>query len=182
MRRLFALQASNTHQALLAGDLEAWQRATADLNRDSLIRGWRMPALAFRPCDRRTVGLPEICTVYIPGALAFRADLLDLLMPNREGLEFLPLGVGSQPWLLVNCLNLVDRYDEAGSKVMRDSSGHACLVLDLAISDSQAVPELFTLTRSNRAQLFVTETFKTRVERLGLQGIGFKPMGRPVRP
>lgn len=177
MRNLYALQPSNSHPALLARDVVAWQRATSGLNRTRLTDEWQALELEFQQLDQHAAGLPDICTIYITGALALRADLLGALMPDQTGLELLPLGVGSQPWLLVNCLNAVDRYDEVQSNVMRDHAGNAFLVLNLVISESEAVPELFTLTNSNRAQLFTTESFKARVERMGLQGIAFQPMG-----
>jgi len=180
MPELYALQPSNSHRTLLPRDHAGWQDVTKDLNRSSLAGGWKAVELELHTFDRSESEVPDIGTIHVPGALAFRAELLDALLPSRERLELLPLIVNSQQWLLVNCLNWVDSYDESKSKVMRGLNGDIFMVLKLILGAGQSAPELFTLTESNRAQLFATDSFKARVERLNLKGITFRRMdGRP---
>ena len=133
----------------------------------------------FEAEDKTNLQISNICTVYMSGILAFRADVKADLFPRAcVGLEFLPITVGAEPWLLLNCLNTVMQFDEKKSSVMRGMDGGIFMVLKLTVSDPVAPQdELFTLAQSNRSQLFALPSFKSRVERLRLQGISFHRIG-----
>lgn len=133
----------------------------------------------FDPEDKTSVQISSICTVYMSGILAFRADVKTELFPEAcFGLEFLPITVDAKPWLLLNCLNTVMHFDETKSSVMRGGNGDIFMVLELTVTEPvDRQHELFTLSQSNRAQLFALPSFKNRVEKLGLEGITFHRVG-----
>jgi len=137
----------------------------------------------FKAVDKKNIKLPCICTVYLPGVLAFRANLkAELFPPNKcAELEFLPIGVCGEQWLLMNCLKTVRLFDEEKSQVMRGLNGDIFMVLKLHITDPAATDcEMFTLAESNRTQLFVRSSFKARVDKLRLTGISFQHIGQVV--
>lgn len=176
---LFVIQASNTHQGILLRDFAGWKDLSASINRESLLAEWTPMEFEVEPVDKKPVQMPSICTVYVPGALAFRADVKADLFPGAcVGLEFLPIRVGAEPWLLLNCLNTVMQFDEKKSDVMRGMDDDIFMVLKLTVTDPVARQhELFTLSQSNRMQLFALPSFKSRVERLRLKGISFRRIG-----
>ena len=182
MEDLFAIQASNTHQSLLLRDPAGWQDLSARLNRDSLAAEWVPKEFEFQTVDKKTVEVPSICTVYVPGVVAFRAAAKRELFPGAcDGLEFLPINVGTEHWLLLNCLNTVTQFDEEKSQVMRAMGGDIFMVLKLTVTDPAARKcELFTLSQSNRMQLFARPSFKDRVQKLRLKGIAFHRIGEAV--
>lgn len=182
MKPLFTIQSSNKHQPLLLHDFADWGSLGAVLNRSSLVGGEFPNSFDFKQVDEQGVFLPDICTVYIFGALAFRADLKEQLFPNpSKNLEFLPITASGKPWLLLNCLQAVSGIDPDGSTVMRGLNGEICLVMKLRVTDPQAHEwDVFTLTNSNRAQLFVSSAFVERVKGLKLKGISFQEIGEVV--
>lgn len=134
---------------------------------------------AFRVADERSAEVPGICTVYVSGVLAMRTDVKEALFCDAcDGLEFLPITVDGEQWLLLNCLNAVTRFDESKSNVMRGLTGEIFMVLKLSVVDPMAQHcELFTLSHSNRMELFALPSFKRRVEKLHLKGITFRRVG-----
>lgn len=179
MEDLFAVQASNAHQSLLLRDTSGWQMLSGSLNRESLVAAWTPIDFEFQAVEGKAARLPAICTVYVPGVLAFRDDVRSELFPDAsEGVEFLPINVGAEKWLMLNCLNTVTKFDEEKSVVMRALGGDIFMVLKLTVTDSAARQwELFTLSQSNRMQLFVRPSFKDRVEKLRLNGVAFQRIG-----
>ena len=182
MKPLFTIQASNKHQSLLLRNSEDWASIGAALNRSSLVGGEFPRWFDFKQVDEQGAFLPDICTVYISGALAFRADLKEQLFPSpSKNLEFLPITASGKPWLLLNCLQAVSGIDPNDSTVMRGLNGEICLVMKLRVTDLQAHEwDVFTLTDSNRAQLFVSSAFVERVQGLKLKGISFQEIGEVV--
>lgn len=182
MEDIFATQASNGHQSLLLKTPDAWPSIANAINRRSLRDGWAPPEFTFQAVDSRATQVPGICTVYLPGVLAFRADLRSSLFPQESAaIEFLPIVVGKEPWLLLNCLTSAKQIDEQQSQVMRGANGEIFMVLKLRVMDpAMRASELFTLADSNRGQLFVRSPFKERVEALRLKGITFQKIGELV--
>jgi hypothetical protein len=91
------------------------------------------------------------------------------------------MSVGNERWFLLNCLNTLTQFDEGRSHVMRGMGGDIYMVLKLVVSClSDKRPELFTLSQSNRMQLFATPSFKKRVEGLRLKGISFHRVGKLI--
>jgi hypothetical protein len=179
MKQLFTIQASNTHQPLLLCDSSQWPAIGAQVNRVRMVGTGLMPVFGFEQIDEKTVDLPDICTVYISGAIAFRADLKEALFPDASTqLEFLPIMASGKSWLLLNCLQTATNIDPEGSEVMRGLNGDICFVMKIRVTDPKAQDwDVFTLTDSNRAQLFVTDVFRARVAQLKLKGITFKQIG-----
>ena len=174
MEQLFAIQCSNEYASLLSRDISIWMEATANLNRSPLRSAWPDVHLyVHAQRARRPEPTPDIAPVH-QGALAFRTESRDRLFPSHEGLEFLPVKVGDEDWFLLNCMNTIPQIDEQRSEVHRDTDGTIFAVMKLFVPDGMTVPEIFTIADSNRAQLFTTSAFKTRVESSGLQGITFQ--------
>jgi hypothetical protein len=91
MEDIFSIQPSNAHQSLLLLDPAEWRGLSVRINRESLAAAWKPMAFNFKASDAKTPQLPTICTVYVPGVLAFRSDLQEQLFPGACGeLEFLP--------------------------------------------------------------------------------------------
>lgn len=176
---LFAIGPSNTHQSLLLRDPAGWRKLSASLNRESIAAGWTGMEFDFQTIDKKARKVPAICTVYVTGVLALRADVKSELFPDAsEGVEFLPITVGAEKWLLLNCLSTVTQFDEEKSQVMRALEGDIFMVLKLRVTDPAAQQhELFTLAQSNRMQLFARSSFKRRVEELQLKGVMFQLIG-----
>ena len=179
MEDLFVTQASNSHQTLLLDRFEAWRTLSHSFNRRSLKDGWRPLDFNFTAPDEKHHEQPRICTVYISGILAFEAALKAELFPsNCDQLEFLPINVHSKKWLLINCLKTITQYDEHNSQVMRGLNGEIFMITKLSVTDLAAKDyELFTLADSNRTQLLVRSSLKSRVEGMGLKGVTFKRIG-----
>ena len=179
MEEIFATQASNEHQCLLLGDISKWQCITSSINRKSLRDGWEPLRFTLESLDNKTVKPPSICTVYLPGVLAVSAAKGSaLFLEEQDRIELLPIFVGNEPWLLLNCLMNVSLIDEQESQLMRGGTGEIFMVLKLRVTDPIAKDcEVFTLTDSNRGQLFARESFRRRVDLLGLEGITFQKIG-----
>jgi hypothetical protein len=184
MEDLFSTQPTNEHQSLIARDVPAWTSISDNMNGERKSAIWRPLEFDFKIVDNRYTKLPTICTLYSLGMVAFRASLKEALFPIvDDGLEFLPITAGTEPWLLFNCLKTVRQIDESNSQVMRALDGTIFMVLKLFVTDPTAKGlEMFTLEHSNHAQLFVRSSFKERVERLGLQGLAFHKIGGVASP
>lgn len=175
---LLSIRVSNLHQSLLLKDDAAFG-LLEKINWEPLARSWTPVDFVLKNVDGKSKRIPNICTVYIGGVLAFPEGMRDSIFPaTNAGLEFLPITVDGKRWLLLNCLNTVNEFDEKDSTVMRGPSGQIFMVSKLKVTDPLARDyELFTLAESNRANLFVLSSFKDRIERLGLQGITFQLIG-----
>lgn len=179
MENLFTTQASNKHQSLLLRQPDMWQSIVGGINRRSLLAGWVPLEFDFQILDNKAAKLPSICTVYLPGVLAFRSDLRATLFPVESAeIEFLPIFAGKEPWFLMNCLKSVEQIDEQQSHLMRGLTGEIFMVLKVRVIDPDVKEsEMFTLAGSNHGQLFVRASFKDRVERLCLTSVTFKNIG-----
>lgn len=179
MEDLFVTQPSNSHQSLLLCEPAVWQGIAASINRRSLLQGWKPLEFEFQAVDKKCTKLPSICTVYFPGVIAFRSDLKSALFSSTcDQLEFLPINVAGEQWLLMNCLKTMQQFDEEKSQVLRGLSGDIFMVVKLHVTDPAARDcEMFTLAGSNHSQLFVRASLKERVKKLRLEGITFQRIG-----
>jgi hypothetical protein len=179
MKSLFDIRPSNAHAMLISPDYPEWANATASLNQASIsCDGFPLP-LVFHELNKSTVNRPDITTVYIGGALAFRAALKESLFPFASpALQFLPITVEGEAWCLLNCLQAASGIDRARSEFLDGLNGEIYFVMKVWVTDPEAHDwEVFTLQEANRGQLFADETFRDRVEKLGLEGITFAPIG-----
>ena len=174
---IYSVQVSNGHRTLQPSDVTAWSAALADRNFSPLADRWM-----YHQCDflgKRSQRIPNVTKTL--GGIEVRADLAGQLLPDTTGLELLPFQMSGEAWLLVNCLNSVEDFDEKRSVVHRSDGGQIYCVLDLVVEENPSLPEMFTLARSNRADVYVRETFKVRAEALSIEGVTFHPMGSGPR-
>jgi hypothetical protein len=179
MQPLFTIQGSNKHQTLLLEDVSRWDLIGTTINKVPFSTELPPYEFYFQQFEEGDNNVPDICSVYISGAIAFRADLKEQLFPSfSEKLEFLSIKASGVPWLLLNCLQAASSIRPEGSEVMRGLNGDICFVMKVLVNDPKAKEwDVFTLADSNRAQLFVTESFRARFERLKLKGITFQAIG-----
>lgn len=183
MENLFSVEAASSYQSLLLRDPVGCPGLLASFHRASLLSRWAPLEFEFRAVDkRRPMRMPDICTIYARGVLAFRSEVKEALFPavHADGLEFLPIrvGAGTEPWLLLNCLNTVTAFDEKKSQAVRAMNGDIAMMRQVTIVDPMARRyELFTLAQSQRTQLFALSGFKARVDALRLKGMAFRRVG-----
>lgn len=183
MKKLFVTRSSSTYKPLLLTDASQWAAIEAKLNKASMDDAdLTSCTFEFQEVDKKTKHTPDVCSVYISGALAFKKEFKEALFPNAATqLEFLPFTVLGKPWLLLNCLQAASSIDATASKVMRGLNGEICYVMKIRVTDSLVQGwDVFTLDDSNRAQLFVTNAFLERFKKLGLKGIEFQEIGEAV--
>lgn len=122
--------------------------------------------------------MPDICKCN--QGILFRADLLDTIFPAKPGeLEFLPVLVDGNDWLLINCLKTTRDYDESKSQLFRRGINKQIFMINYLVIHDKSVANvgLFTLEDSNRASIFATEPFVDRINLLNLKGMSFKEIG-----
>lgn len=107
---------------------------------------------------------------------------MPVLLPNLSAdWELLPILIEDEPWYLVNVLRTTHAYDPERSDFRRFSSEGALIfscrevvLTDPALLDA----DVFTLEDSTRGQVFVTETFKQRIEQAGIgYAVDFREVG-----
>ena len=179
MEKLFTTEADNAFEGLSLRDVQPWLNLTSKINRNTLAQTWESLAFDFYKSGRKGVNRPNISTVYFSGVIGFSAYVRASIFSGQlVGIELLPITVGGDDWLVLNCLNTITEFDDDGSEVYADESGQIFMINKLRVTEF--VPknvEIFTVAASNRTQLFVKESFKLRVEQAGLKGLSFRCIG-----
>jgi hypothetical protein len=179
MEALYATEASNRHLTLVLENEREWQRLASKINRQSLLKSWTPLTFQFEAIGKTAKLTPAIGSVYLPGVLAFRAELRDALFPAPCGeLEFLPIKVAGESWWLLNCLKSTKGYDARESLMARGDKGEVFMIQRIVVSDeSVRTCGVFTVADSNRGQLLALASVKDRVRESGAQGIEFREIG-----
>jgi hypothetical protein len=182
MEDLFTIQASNSHQSLLLSDTSTLKWLISNINQRPLLNGWIPLEFVFKSAEKKISRLPNICTVYFPGLLAFRADMKTLLFSfNCTDLEFLPINVAGVEWILLNCLKTVHQFDEKKSQILRGLNGEIFMITKLFVTDHACGgSEVFMLADSNRTQLFFRSSMKDRFDQIGSDGITVQKIGEII--
>ncbi|MCE4540799.1 hypothetical protein LXT12_26595 [Pelomonas sp. P7] len=160
-------------------DDDAHLEAMRQLNVRRLASGWRnIPAKALSLDAGRKSDFPSVA-VLNTGGLAVEESFRRAVFEGISAeLEFLPITVEARPWFIVNCLSSVAGIDEPNSKLMRSIDGEIYMAVKLTINaNAELIAPLFTLTGSNRAQIFCTQDFKNRVLKSGARGLRFDQIG-----
>jgi hypothetical protein len=179
MEVVYATQASNRHLTVVLVNANEWQMLEGKVHRQSLANRWKPLAFRFEAVGKAAVEIPTICTAYLSGLLTFRADLRDKLFPAAcDQLEFLPITVDRDDWLLLNCLKTTTGYDAHESLMARGEAGDVFMIQHVVITDGSVRKcGAFTIADSNRAQLLTLASVKDRVRHSGAKGIEFREIG-----
>lgn len=179
MEAVYATEVSNRHLTLVLEREHEWQMLDNKVNRQSLAKDWAPLMFRFEAVGKAAVMTPTICSVYLPGVLAFRADLRDALFPAPcAELEFLPIKVGGESWCLLNCLKSTKGYDARESFMARGDKGEVFMIQHIVVTDASVrACGVFTVADSNRGQLLVLASVKDRLSKSGAQGIDFREIG-----
>lgn len=148
-------------------------------NMHPLLDNWEILNYEFQIAPGGNANaLPDLSLV-VGGGLVFRRDLKEQIFPfHCDSLEFLPIRVAGQDWLLLNCLTMTSGYDSDESVLYRGLEGDVFMVIHLVVTDATLVSrEIFVIEDSNRAFLYVFPTFVDRIESLRLKGLTFKERG-----
>lgn len=181
---IFSVQPSNQYPPLVLTNTRRWVMLSKEINRNRINKTWPKLNFSFSIEDGEFSEVPDLCTVYVPGFLAFRADLAGKLFPIlSEDLELLRISVDNCDWMLLNCLRTSKGYNDQTSIFVRGLNSEIVYTQHLEMTDpSLANAEVFTLIDSNRGELFALPLFKQRVESLGLKGVDFRKVGTLTTP
>ena len=180
MEKLFVAAPSSQYKALALRTPSLWQDFGSRLNRRSVVNDWVVPEVEFITVGRNATQIPDICSFYLPGHIAFPSRLKVVIFPSAcNELEFLPLNVDGADWLLLNCLKTTKRYSAQESIVSRGANGEIFLIQKIVVSDeSLSDCEVFTIDDSNRGQLIFLAGIEERIKKLGLKGFDFREIGQ----
>jgi len=173
-KKLYTLLPDESAPSVVAAHFEQWSSAIQGLNSAALKDHWREIDLHLEPASdvRAFTALCIYCSGFIAvNDSAKQAILSELLLD----LEFLPVIIDGVQWELMNCVGTVSKY-LPGSVVYRFGAGEIFAIEHLVVDRVHLSTDIFTLTGSNRANVFVTEKFKTQCERY-LVGVAFKEIG-----
>lgn len=182
MQPIFTTSSSNDYPSLvLCNSKDGALKFVESFNREALANNWCSLDFKF---DRDVIdnnNIPDICTVYVSGILAFKPTVAEALFPKLcAEIEFLPIVVSNEKWLLLNCLKTSSRYDRESSIVLRDADQIFWIQKILVTDPTVEACELFTIEDSNRTVLCVLPSFRSRVESLELTGLAFREIGSYV--
>jgi hypothetical protein len=181
VKEIFTFDAHNDYASPILSDSRDLSQLSSRLNFQSLFLGWEPLHFVFEHIGRKKQKIPAISTIYMPGYLALKKDLVSVVFPVLDPVnELLPIFVDEQEWVLLNCLRTATSFDPQRSDVLRDVGERAQIfyVNHLLLTDLSVLEhELFTLDGSNRAGLYCLPSFKERVESLGFDEILFEPIG-----
>lgn len=181
MKKLYTTQASNSYQSLLIDDIREWVPLRSIIHKSARAEETQIK-FHFELTNKKAAKIPDICTVYNSGIIAFSIELINLILPNSHiAIELIPIQVNGKPWVILSCLQSAIDIDIENSQIMRGLSGEIFSITKIRVTDTKARDwEMFTIDGSNRTQLFVTESFRDRIEKSKLKGITFKEIGEIV--
>ncbi|EIC30163.1 MULTISPECIES: hypothetical protein [Methylomicrobium] len=180
--KLFKIRCDNKYRVPLLDNREENNRYLVGKEWHSLREGWHPLPFSFyadpKDIKKGWNKQPDIC-IYHEG-LFIRVDLISVIFPEKPvELELLPILIDGEHWMLLNCLKTTKDYDPEQSKFYRSGENQQIyMIKHLVLYDSSVEPiGLFTLEDSNRAGIFVTESFVERINKLGLKGVEFNEIG-----
>jgi hypothetical protein len=177
--KLFTLQVANGFQFLLHPEDEKILELYGSMTYKPLLAGWKMADAQFVDVEKKHRPPPDIC-LFSLGCLMVPAGLKKAIFPEEpEDIEFLPISVSGEPWLIANCLRTTRLYDPSKSILYRSAEDEKIfMVVRVVINDASLEQcEMFTIDDSNRTQIFVQPSFVDRVNALGFKGVNFKEIG-----
>jgi hypothetical protein len=176
--KLFALQMANNFQFLSYPDIQVAIKLHCVINREPLLADWKTPVAYFMNVENKSEKKPSMNL--FGGSLMFAARFKQAIFPKEsEDIEFLPISVSEEPWLIANCLRTTRHYDPSKSIVYRSGENKEIfMVAHMVVNDASLEQcEMFTIDDSNRTQIFVQPSFVERIKALGLKGVNFKEIG-----
>ncbi|WP_426994395.1 hypothetical protein [Methylomonas sp. CM2] len=181
--KIYQIRCDNRYRVPLLVDSKASESYLEGKEWISLLDSWQPLPFYFysdpkdirKGWDKRA----DICA-YLEG-LFIPQSLLDTIFPAKPPeLEFSPVLIDGEDWLLLNCLKTTKDYDPERSKFHRDNDDRRQIyMIDYVVIHDPTVESvgLFTLEDSNRSTLFATQTFVDHIHQLGLKGISFREIG-----
>jgi hypothetical protein len=181
--------------ALVAGDFEKFSRGGYEqLRNQSLILDWQPVDIEW--CrNRKSDRLGEMGTLYTVNDVCFRRSDSQKLFPTLPAdVELLPLRLGDEDWVLLNCLRSATAIDRESSDLwittlpdLPEYKGVQPWISEIRwinLVEPWALAERWevlcvpasTDTMAYR-HLVLTDVFVDRVRSLGLRGLDFKHVG-----
>jgi hypothetical protein len=137
-----------------------------------LAPGWEPP---YREEDR-TVGKAGDFPSLIGGVPVFSLRAWEVLRPLIDNtVEALPLETDGGSYYMIHVLDHIDALDYARAEVTRFSEGDVMWVDSYAFKPGLLKGKhMFKLPESARSLVYVSEAFKTLVEKAGLEGLNLE--------
>jgi hypothetical protein len=168
-----------------ASDNDPFLKQVSVVNSVKLADSWSSYGLRwFFPKGKEKK--PLVSSIFLPGVLAFRCDVVrNIFSANESNLEWLPIEIEGDSWLVLNCLRQAAGYDENESIFLRtphedgnpDPNGHILYINRLKLARPRDLElEVFKVFGVSHSMLFVTDKFIERYNKAGLNGLSFKPL------
>lgn len=173
--KIFKAQISNGFQAIVPLDSYS-ARVISLINSKSMANDWVVPEFDFsevgKSIKKQNCGL-------LGGGFIIPEEAVDkLFLKKDEKIEFLPILISSEKWIILNCLNLVKNFNSDESIFFRGPEDQIFLINHLVI-ELKDLPEgeLFVVDGSNRSSLFTSYNFVKKFSGAGFFGVEFKEAG-----
>ena len=177
--KLFTLQIANGFQFLQHPDIEHILGLYGSMTYKRLRSNWKIADAQFINVENKCQPPPELC-LFSLGCLMLHAQFKKAVFPREtQDIEFLPILISGEPWLIANCLKTTKRYDTHKSIVYRGVANKEIFMVERIVVNDPLLDqcEMFTLDDSNRTQTFVQPSLVDRVSALRLRGVIFKEIG-----
>ncbi len=176
--KLFTLQIANGFQSLHHPDIKYILGLYGSITQKRLLSSWKIADAQFIDVESKRQPPPNLCLFV--GCLILPVKLKKAIFPEEtQDIEFLPISISGESWLIANCLRTTQHYDSSQSIVYRSVENNKIfMVARMVVNDpSLEHSEMFTIDDSNRTQIFVHPNFVERIKSLGLRGVNFKEIG-----
>jgi hypothetical protein len=176
MNTIYKIGVNDGFSSICIDDINTFP-ALDRLHFERLGENWEVLDFHFLSEDSNILPVPDVASV--ARSLVFRPEIKEILFPeDNPNIEFLEISVSGERWFILNCLISTAKMDQKRSSFSKSISGQIFSFYKLIVVDSgvQDVP-FFTIDGSNRANLFVLDSFVSRFNALGLQGVDFMEIG-----
>lgn len=177
--KLFTLQLANNFQFMVHPEVEKILGLHGAITYKRLIGNWKIADANFIDIESRREKKPDLY-LFPTGCLMLPARCKKIIFPKESSdIEFLPISVSGEAWLIANCLRTTRHYDPVKSIIFRSATNKEIFMVSRIVINDASLEhcEMFTIYDSNRTQIFVQPSFVERVKAQGLKGVNFKEIG-----